>query len=68
MPDCYGGNMSSNSDIPQKSYMGDISEGVADTLQPDKKNIQKIIIVIRKRCHKYSFDEVSRHTLESSQA
>ncbi len=31
-PACYGSTLGSNPDIPHKSYMGDISEGVADTL------------------------------------
>jgi hypothetical protein len=31
-PACYGSTLGSNPDIPQKSEMGDISEGVADTI------------------------------------
>jgi hypothetical protein len=29
---CYGSTLGSNPDIPQKSLMGDINKGVADTL------------------------------------
>jgi hypothetical protein len=42
-PACYGGSLSSNSDIPQKSYMGDISKRSGQYTLARKKSIQKSI-------------------------
>jgi hypothetical protein len=38
-PACYGSTRSLNSDIPQQSYMGDISKGMANTLEPATKKV-----------------------------
>jgi hypothetical protein len=39
-PACYGSSLSSNPDIYQKFKMGGISIGVANTLQPARRNMQ----------------------------
>ncbi len=68
-PACYGGSsLGSNPDIYQKNKMGDISKGVANTLQPAKKKyltkiiqnnyiIQKKMLLSRKCYYTYGYVE-----------
>jgi hypothetical protein len=41
-PGCYGSSLGSNPDISKKYKMGDISQGVANTLARQKNKIKKI--------------------------
>jgi hypothetical protein len=46
-PACYGSSLGSNPDNSQEYKMGDISKGVANTLQPVKKYTKKDFSTMR---------------------
>ncbi len=48
-PACYGSSLGSNPDISQKYKMGNISKGVANTLQPAKKYTNKTHLLLGKK-------------------